>query len=118
LDNSSKSFSTGFNSRAKIFRATRDGHVSYTSPAEFQEFPAVVQPSSLEHQQLCDKIPGLYHFDPKLMPISLMNSEKSFHNEESFYRFVRALRALAGPSGIGLFVKTHLGLTDLKVTFP
>ena len=110
--------SNTINSQAKIFRATRDGLVSYASPAEFQEFPAVVQPSSLEHQQLCDNIPGLYHFDPKLMPNSLMNSEKSFSNEESFYRFVQALSALAGASRIGLFVKTHLGLTDLEVRFP
>lgn len=106
------------NSCAEIFRSNRDSSVSYNSPTEFEGFPAVVQPSIAEHQQLCDKIPGLYHFDPKLMPKALMNSEKSFETEKSFSRFIRALHRLANSSGVGEFVRKHLAEADLKVTCP
>jgi sacsin len=101
----------------KIFRATRDGVDTYATPVEFQQLAAVVEPSTSVHQELCDKIPGLYRFNAKFMPKSLMNNEKSFHKDISFYRFVRALRLLAGYSGVGTFVETHLDPADVKVIF-
>jgi sacsin len=106
------------NSCAQIFRSTREGRVNYASPTDFQSFPAVVEPSILEHQQLCAKIPGLYHFEPKLMPKALLNGERSLYNKDSFSRLVRALSTLAKPSGVGEFVKQHLVQADLKVPFP
>jgi hypothetical protein len=92
----------------------------YATPVEFQQLPAVVEPSIFEHQQLCGKIPGLYRFNTKFMPKYLMKNEISFQNDASFYRFVRALRKLAELadfSGVGIFVKTYLDEADIKVIF-
>ena len=104
----------------EILRATCDGVDMHATPIEFQQLPAVVEPSMFEHQQLCDKIPGLYRFNTKFMPKYLMKKENSFHNDASFYRFVRALRKLAELadfSGVGIFVKTYLDEADMKVIF-
>jgi sacsin len=102
---------------AKVFRATRDCVDTYATPVEFQQLAAVVEPSVFEHQRLCDKIPGLYRFNTKFMPKSLTDNEKSFHKDISFYRFVRALRVLAGHTGVGTFVETHLDPVNIKVIF-
>ena len=99
----------------KIFRATRDGVGTYATPVEFHQLAAVVEPSIFEHQRLCDKIPGLYRFNTEFMPKSLMDNEKSFYKDISFYRFVQALRVLAGHSEVGTFVETHLDPADVKV---
>lgn len=104
----------------QILRATCDGVDMHATPVEFQQLPAVVEPSIFEHQQLCGKIPGLYRFNTKFMPKYLMKNENSFHNDASFYRFVRALRKLAELadfSGVGIFVKTYLDEADMKVIF-
>lgn len=106
---------------AEIFGATQStpNEVQfYTSPPVFHELPAVVEPSIGEHQQLCDKIPGLWRFSPKFMPTLLAEKERSFYSEPSFYRFIRALRSLSGQAGIGAFLKTHLDAANLKVRFP
>lgn len=104
---------------AKIFGATHSrlsGTHLYASPREFNRLPAVVEPLSGEHKKLCDKIPGLWRFNPDLMPKSMANKERSFFSEASFYRFIRSLRLLSGQSGIGTFVKTHLDAASLKVS--
>jgi sacsin len=101
----------------KIFRATRGCVDTYATPVEFQQLATVVEPSISEHQRLCDKIPGLYRFNTKFMPKSLVDNERSFHKDVSFYRFVRALRILAGHNGVGTFVETHLDPVDVKVIF-
>ncbi|KAE9364465.1 hypothetical protein N431DRAFT_474055 [Stipitochalara longipes BDJ] len=100
---------------AKIFRAALKDTPFYVSPASFQGLPAVVEPVDSAHKELCDKIPGLWRFNTEFMPKSLADKEKSFYNAASLYRFIRALRVLSGPSGIGTFVKTHLGTDNLKI---
>jgi sacsin len=98
---------------AKIFRATHsrlNGTYLYASPREFNRLPAVVEPSSGEQKKLCDKIPGLWRFNPDLMPKSMADKERSFSYGASFYRL------LSGQSGIGTFVKTHLDAASLKVS--
>jgi sacsin len=102
---------------AMIFRGTSNGHPFYVSPLAFHGLPAVVEPLIGEHQQLCDKIPALWRFNPDFMPTSLTEKERSFYSEASLYRFIHALRVLSGQSGIATFVRTHLGVANLKVTF-
>jgi len=99
----------------EILGASRDGVQIYATPVAFHTLPAVVEPSAREHQQLCNNIPGIYRFNTKFMPKSLMDKEKSFSSEDSFYRLIRALRILSSQTGVGAFVKTHLDVTNLKV---
>jgi sacsin len=99
----------------EIFGASRDRVRIYATPVAFHTLPAVVEPSTGEHQQLCDRIPGLYRFNTKFMPKSLLDKEKSFSSEDSFYRLIRAVRILSSQTGVGAFVKTHLDLANLKV---
>jgi sacsin len=108
------------NLAAEIFRATRDGIDSYVSPAAFQRLPSVVDPWIGEHQQLCSKIPGLYRLKTKFMPKLLLEDENSFYKENSFYRFIRALRRLASLAGVrvGTFVEANLDLTHIEVIKP
>jgi sacsin len=104
---------------AKILRATHsklNGTHLYASPQELEKLPAVVEPSIGEQKELCDKIPGLWRFHPDLMPKLLADNERSFYHEASFYRFIRSMRFLSGQSGIGVFIKTHLDTTSLKVS--
>jgi sacsin len=98
-----------------IFRTALDGTQKYATPSEFYQLPAVVEPADSAHQKLCDKILGLYRFDPKFMPKSLSDSHTSFQKSDSFYKFVRALRMLAGDTGIGTFVQTLLDVSHLEV---
>jgi sacsin len=101
---------------AMIFRGKLNGRPFYASPKAFHGLPAVVEPSIGEHQQLCDKIPGLWCFNPNFIPTSLTEEEGSFYSEASLYRFIHALRVLSGQGGIATFVKTHLDVANLKVT--
>jgi sacsin len=98
-----------------IFRATRTGVDMYVTVAEFNKLPAVVEPSIGDHQELCNKVPGLYRFNAKFMPKHLADNEKSFHKDVTIHRFVRALRLLARDVGIETFVKSCLELSDIKV---
>jgi sacsin len=100
-----------------IFRARRSGVDSYATPVQFHEYPAVVEPSVIQHQKLCDKTPGLYQFDPKFMPTSLRDSEVSLSKNVSFCKFVRAMRKLAGPTWTKNFVEAHLDIAQVKVLF-
>ena len=102
----------------EVFQATLNGTKRYATPTEFQQLPAVIEPSIREHQELCDKIPGLYRFDPKFMPKSLITSRSSFYSPASFSGFIQALHTLAKDSGIGPFVQTHLGVSHLEVSYP
>ncbi len=108
------------NLAVRIFRATRGGVEEYISPLAFHRLPAVIEPSIGEHQQLCSKIPGIHLCNPKFMPKLLVDDEKSFNKEESFYRFIRALRILARQAGVGIgtFVAANLDLNHVKVMFP
>ncbi|TVY68700.1 Sacsin [Lachnellula suecica] len=92
-----------------IYQAKRNGSSvdMYATPSEFLQFPSVVEPSDGEQKELCDIIPGLYRFDPKSMPKTLADNEKSFYKEESFHRLMAALVKLAGNSALGTFVQTH-----------
>lgn len=102
---------------AKIFRAKRNGIEKYASPLDFFRLPAVVDPSDVSHQELCDNIPGLYRFDPNFMPKPLADGQKNFHKEESFYKFIHALEMLAGKNTLGSFVQSHLNDCHLEVSW-
>ncbi|RDL30678.1 Uncharacterized protein BP5553_10023 [Venustampulla echinocandica] len=102
-------------SDAQLFRSTCNGVDRYATPIQFRQLPAVVEPSIGQHQRLCDKIPGLYRFNPNMMPSLLTENEKPLYKEASFYRFIRALRILASDTGMGTFVKIHLDLDDIKI---
>lgn len=82
-----------------------------------EAFPAVINPTSVEHQRLCGKIPGLYILSNIFMPVS-QGREESLSIETSFYRFIRATRTLACKEevSLGVFLETHLNLVDMKVT--
>lgn len=101
-----------------IFRAKCRGVERYHTPAQFDLIPAVVEPSISDHRAVCDKLPGLYRFDPKFMPKTLMGAETSFHREESFCRLIRALRLLANLANIdvGTLIRTHLDEPQLEVS--
>ncbi|KAG4439308.1 hypothetical protein IFR05_005183 [Cadophora sp. M221] len=100
---------------AKLFRATCDGLELYITPRAFDQFPAVVQPSTPEHQRLCQRIPGLYLINPDLIPKSLLKEEKNFDSDVSFSRFIRATAALGKRMGVGQFVNRYLDPASTQV---
>lgn len=102
-----------------VFRAVRHTIGLYLKPLYLHSLPAVIEPSIAEHKQLCDKFPGLWRFNNKFMPKTLRESESSFSKSASFFRFIKALRALAIEDGekLGGFVKKHLAIDDLKVLY-
>ncbi len=101
-------------SSVKIFRVVLGDTEMYASPKEFFELSSVVESSVVKHQQLMAKIPGLYRFNGKFMPKYHLERESSLELEYSFYRFILALRLLAGDSGIEKFVKGHLDEDSIK----
>ncbi|PVH73775.1 hypothetical protein DL98DRAFT_468851 [Cadophora sp. DSE1049] len=100
---------------AKLYKATCDGLKQYLTPREFDQLPTVVKPSSADHRQLCQKIPGIYHVNPTMMPKSLANDEKSLDHIASFSRFIRAVATLGGRTGIGNFFQKHVDKTNMEI---
>lgn len=100
-----------------VYLATCDGREMYVEPSALEAFPAVIEPTGVEHRGLCRKIPGLYILINIFMPNS-QRREGSLSIETSFYRFIRATRALAYKEevSLGVFLETHLNLVDMKVT--
>jgi sacsin len=102
-----------------IFRATLSGIDVYTSPKQFHQLPAVIEPSNLDHTKLCDIVPGLYLFDAKLMPKAFTDLETSLLRENSFRRLIQALRLLAKSKNKPLetFLQVYLDVPQLEVSF-
>ena len=102
-----------------VFRAVCGGFSSYFQPQQLDNIPAVVEPSFAEHQQLCDKFPELWRFNNRFMPEALRDSEFSFFKSIPFFRFIKALKALATRDGktLGVFVQQHLAVDGLKVPY-
>jgi sacsin len=92
----------------KLLRAHRDGVLTYMTVQEFLQLPAVVEPSLGEHQQICEKIPGISRLDPKFLPRSVVDTEKSFTAKASFSRLMKVFR-------MGNFAIGHLDHTNLTV---
>lgn len=99
-----------------VYLATCDGREMYVEPSALEAFPAVIKPTNVEHQRLFGKIPGLYILSNIFMPVS-QGRQGSLSIETSFYRFIRATRALAYKEevSLGVFLETHLNLVDMKV---
>lgn len=98
-----------------IFKASCNGTWTYATPVQFQSLPAVIEPKGSSQQQLCSKIPGLYRFDRKFMPKSTLETEGSLDN--AFYKYLRALRTLAGTTTISNFLAANLKGSEIKVLY-
>ncbi|KFY88994.1 hypothetical protein V498_06566 [Pseudogymnoascus sp. VKM F-4517 (FW-2822)] len=99
----------------EVYLATCNGREVYVGSSALEEFPAVIEPTDVEEQNLCEKIPGLYILSNNFMPASQYR-EGSLSIETSFYRFIRATRALAyrEEMSLGGFLTAHLNLADMK----
>jgi sacsin len=101
---------------AQLFLATKNDIDFYTTPAQFLSLPGVVEPSIIEHRDLCNITPGLYQFKVKYMPKDFKNNETSFNNPDSFYRYLRALKSLSGSSGLGRFIRDSITTPNIEVS--
>lgn len=102
---------------AKLYKATRDGVDHYLAPAQFEQSPAIVVPSSSEHKKLCQQLPGLYLVKSNTIPKTLAQAEKSLDNIPSFSRFIRALGTLGSQAGIGNLVANNIKDANKQVSF-
>jgi len=100
-----------------LLRAVRGTSSFYVSPPQLHVLPAVVEPSLIKHQQLCDQFPQLVRFASDLMPRALKRNEESFNSGASFLRFLKALKSLSAVENKSLpqFVQEALSHEDLKV---
>ncbi|KAF7860378.1 hypothetical protein EAF04_008504 [Stromatinia cepivora] len=77
-----------------LFKAICNGAWEYYTMSELKTLPAIIEPSEMSHQQLCNCIPGLYRFRPEFMPKSTADAEGSFADKKALGRFINALQIL------------------------
>lgn len=106
--------------RYTIFCATCNGVTKYLQPRQLDDLPSVIDPDNKHHQELCEKLHGLYILKKSYIPKYLEEAEKCFNNRVSFERLLKALLKLAARDGQDLedYVRKVLNASDLKVRIP
>jgi sacsin len=90
---------------------------NFIAPADFDDGPYMLEPSTPANRSLCEKIPGLQLVHRFLVPKALREAEMDICSPPSFKRFIRCLMRLTknDPEAIEEFVATNLKHEQLKV---